>query len=114
MPLEHVPTINDVREALEAIRPYINSTPIHEWKGRLLSKSVAEDTEVVLKLELFQRAGSFKARGALLGILALNESARRCGVDGARICEMCCAALSLVGGGPSDGSSSGAPSRGTR
>lgn len=80
MPLEHVPTINDVREALEAIRPYINSTPIHEWKGRLLSKSVAEDTEVVLKLELFQRAGSFKARGALLGILALNESARRRGV----------------------------------
>ncbi len=80
MSLEEIPTLDDVRTAREAIRPYINSTPIHEWKGRLLSESVAADTEVVLKLELFQRAGSFKARGALLGILALDESARQRGV----------------------------------
>ena len=80
MSLAGIPTIDDVRAAREAIRPYINSTPVHEWKGRLLSESVAADTEVVLKLELFQRAGSFKARGALLGILALDEAARQRGV----------------------------------
>ena len=80
MSLAGIPTIDDVRAAREAIRPYINSTPVHEWKGRLLSESVAADTEVVLKLELFQRAGSFKARGALLGIFALDEAARQRGV----------------------------------
>lgn len=80
MSLEEIPTIEEVRSAREAIRPYINSTPVHEWNGRMLKESVAAGTNVVLKLELFQRAGSFKARGALLGILALNEDARRCGV----------------------------------
>ena len=80
MSLEGIPSIDDVRAARQAIRPYINSTPVHEWKGRLLSESVAQGTEVVLKFELFQRAGSFKARGALLGILALDQDARQRGV----------------------------------
>jgi threonine dehydratase len=30
------------------------------------------DTEVILKLELFQRSGTFKARGALMNVLALS------------------------------------------
>ena len=35
---------------------------------------------VTLKLELFQQTGSFKARGALLGIMQLSEPQKRAGV----------------------------------
>jgi threonine dehydratase len=38
------------------------------------------NADVMLKLELFHQAGSFKARGALLNMLELDTSARRRGV----------------------------------
>jgi threonine dehydratase len=74
------PTYEHAKNAAEKIAPFINATPIYMWKGRLLDERVAAGTEVLLKLELFQRAGSFKTRGALLGILALDETARARGV----------------------------------
>lgn len=76
----NVPTIAQAQDAAKQIAPFINATPVHHWKGRLLEERVAADTEVVVKLELFQRAGSFKARGALLGILELDDDARGRGV----------------------------------
>lgn len=74
------PSLEEVRQAAAAIAPLINTTPVHEWRGRLLDAQVAEGTRVLLKLELFQRAGSFKVRGALTNMLALTEDQRVKGV----------------------------------
>ena len=70
----------EVRSAAAAIAPLINVTPVHEWRGSLLESRTEPGTRAVLKLELFQRAGSFKVRGALVNMLALNEAQRRRGV----------------------------------
>jgi threonine dehydratase len=80
MSLTNIPSLSEAREAAQQIAPFINQTPIHRWHGRLLDERVGADTSVMLKLELFQRAGSFKTRGALLGILALDDDARGRGV----------------------------------
>ena len=80
MSLTTIPTLSEAREAAKLIAPSINKTPIHRWQGRLLDEQIGADTSVMLKLELFQRAGSFKTRGALLGIHALDDAARGRGV----------------------------------
>jgi threonine dehydratase len=80
MQLEQIPSIEDARQAAVAIASFINKTPVHQWQGSKLAERIGQNTQVTLKLELFQRAGSFKTRGALLGILALDEAARARGV----------------------------------
>ena len=57
--------LQSMRAAAERIRPHVLTTPIHTWRGPEQAARAGDDTEVVLKLELFQRAGSFKARGAV-------------------------------------------------
>lgn len=70
----------EVRSAAATIAPLINTTPIHEWRGSLLESRTMPGTRTILKLELFQRAGSFKVRGALINMLALTADQRRQGV----------------------------------
>ena len=48
------------------IRPYIRETPIVEVAGRDFG---LPGVALVLKLELLQRSGSFKARGAFANLL---------------------------------------------
>jgi threonine dehydratase len=48
------------------------TTPVREWEGPALAGLLPVGTRVFLKLELFQRAGSFKPRGALLNMLSLS------------------------------------------
>ncbi len=50
------------------------------WRGRRVEDLVGADTEVWLKLELFQFAGTFKPRGALVNMLALEPAALARGV----------------------------------
>jgi len=58
------------RERIQAtervIRPYIRRTPILEVEG---SEFGLDSIKIVFKLELFQHAGSFKARGAFTNML---------------------------------------------
>jgi len=58
------------RERIQAtervIRPYIRRTPILEVDA---SEFGLEPFKIVFKLELFQHAGSFKARGAFTNML---------------------------------------------
>jgi threonine dehydratase len=54
------------------IRPYIRRTPILEVDG---SEFGLEPFKIVFKLELFQHAGSFKARGAFTNMLTRDVSA---------------------------------------
>ena len=55
------------------IKDKVVATPVHHWRGPLLSNILGDDTEVILKLELFQHTGTFKARGALVNLLSLSD-----------------------------------------
>src|SRR3569833_3289471 len=59
------PSVQAVRDTLARIGPHVVRTPIHTWRGQELFSRVGEDTEVVLKLELFQHTGTFMARCAI-------------------------------------------------
>lgn len=74
------PAPERVRAAAAQIAPYVARTPVHEWAGPLLAGRIGAATRVTLKLELLQRAGSFKARGALVNMLSLEAPARARGV----------------------------------
>jgi threonine dehydratase len=56
----------DIERVHAVIAPYIRRTPVVEVEGRDLR---APGGRVTLKLELTQRAGSFKARGAFTNLL---------------------------------------------
>lgn len=60
----------------EDIKPHIHRTPI--LKSNLLNELAG--AEVFFKCENFQRAGSFKMRGATTAILNLDEKSRKKGV----------------------------------
>ena len=68
--------LDDVRAAVERIRPWVHRTPL------LTSRSLSEriGVEVRLKCENLQRAGSFKVRGAMNALLQLDDDQRRRGV----------------------------------
>jgi len=75
---EAPPTLDEIRAARERLGDRVRTTPVWRWAGREIAGLVGADTEVVLKLELFQVTGTFKPRGALLNALALapDELAR--------------------------------------
>ena len=68
--------ISDVRRAQERIGSYVRRTPLE----RSESLSRRFDTNVFVKYGLFQRTGSFKARGAFNKILSLPEDVRSRGI----------------------------------
>ncbi|MEZ4708434.1 MAG: threonine/serine dehydratase [Caldilineaceae bacterium] len=74
------PTLEQIRQARRRLDPYIVDTPIWRWQNQDIQERLGTDTEVVLKLELFQHTGSFKARGALINVLGLDAAARQRGV----------------------------------
>lgn len=73
-------TLDDIQMTRERIAPYVVETPVWQWRGREIQEVVGEETEVFLKLELFQHTGTFKARGAVNNMLALDEEALARGV----------------------------------
>ena len=74
------PTLDEIREARELLGDRVRETPVWRWRGRRLAERVGEKTEVWLKLELFQYTGTFKPRGALVNMLALDDEALGRGV----------------------------------
>ena len=62
-------TLNDVKAAAEKVSSYVRRTPL--WKSETLSKRLG--TNVYLKMELFQKTGSFKPRGAFNQMLARKK-----------------------------------------
>lgn len=72
------PTLADIDTAAGRLQGVMVATPVlrlnaARWDGLL-------DADVTIKLELFQQAGSFKARGAYLGIAGLDPDQRAAGV----------------------------------
>ena len=68
--------ITDIKQARERIKPFIKRTPLEH------SKTLSDylGTNVWVKLELFQKTGSFKVRGAFNKLLSLSEEERKRGV----------------------------------
>jgi threonine dehydratase len=74
MPLE--PTIEAVRDAAEALRPFVHKTPVLTC-GALDRMCGAE---LFFKCENFQKGGSFKVRGATNAVFSLTDQEAARGV----------------------------------
>jgi len=72
------PTVEEIRAARERLGDRIVRTPTWTWRGDEIER--AAGTQPILKLELWQYAGSFKPRGALCNMLALAPDALARGV----------------------------------
>ncbi|MGH7541769.1 MAG: threonine ammonia-lyase, partial [Gemmatimonadota bacterium] len=73
------PTLESIRDMRSRLAGLVDRTPVWPWTDDVIA-SVVPDTEVFLKLELFQRTGTFKPRGALANMLELDQAARKRGV----------------------------------
>ena len=72
--------VNRISEMRAALHGRVIKTPVLKLEGCKLSQLLPADANLFMKLELFQHTGSFKARGALLGMDWLEGNARRSGV----------------------------------
>src|SRR6056297_34512 len=76
---EH-PSVADFEAAHRRISAHINRTPMHRWQSPVLSSRLTDRAEVNLKLEILQPTGTFKVRGAINNVLAMNASQRERGI----------------------------------
>jgi threonine dehydratase len=74
------PTLEEIRANRERLDDFIVETPVWRWSNQTISDIVGPETQVFLKLELFQHTGTFKARGALTNVLSLDRAALDRGV----------------------------------
>jgi threonine dehydratase len=74
------PTLERIRATRERLGDLVDTTPVRLWRDTLLERRLGPGARVLLKEELFQRAGSFKPRGALSVMLDLTPEARARGV----------------------------------
>ena len=68
--------INAIEQARERIKPYVKRTAL-EYSQTLSEKL---ETNVFVKLELFQKTGAFKVRGAFNKLLSLSDEEKTRGV----------------------------------
>lgn len=75
-----IPRLEDIRAARRALGRRVRATPVWAWRGGGKDGAFGGATAVTLKLELFQYTGTFKPRGALTNMLALDAEALARGV----------------------------------
>ncbi|MGH6886839.1 MAG: pyridoxal-phosphate dependent enzyme, partial [Geminicoccales bacterium] len=79
--VEHVaPRLREIEAAAEALAGRVVTTPVVALASDRIRRHLPPESLVAIKLELFQHAGSFKSRAALLHIDGLDAEARRRGV----------------------------------
>jgi threonine dehydratase len=74
------PTPDEIRRARARLGDLVVETPVWRWRSDALADRLGTETELVLKLELLQHGGSFKPRGALCVMQALDAGALARGV----------------------------------
>lgn len=74
------PSIEQIRATASRIAPYVLRTPVMPCYGSRLEHLLPTGSELWLKLELLQRTGSFKSRGAVNVMMHLEEEQKRQGV----------------------------------
>lgn len=70
------PALSDIRQAALSLADQVVRTPVWRWQNGLPEKQFSASTEIWLKLELFQKTGTFKLRGALNCVAALDQHSR--------------------------------------
>jgi threonine dehydratase len=70
------PTLADIQQAAQRIKPYIHRTPV--LTNESLNQRVS--AQVFLKCENMQKVGAFKFRGASNAVFSLGEEEAACGV----------------------------------
>ncbi|MDG2013991.1 MAG: pyridoxal-phosphate dependent enzyme, partial [Pirellulaceae bacterium] len=73
-------SITELEAAKASLGDLVLETPTWIWKGDSKNQWVDPTTEVAIKLELFQFAGSFKPRGALCSMLEMSREDLQRGV----------------------------------
>ncbi len=76
-------TLDKIKAAQQKIAGRIIRTPTLDLRQTGLEELLPEGCTAILKLELFQKAGSFKARGNLLSVEALTPEQLKSGVTAA-------------------------------
>ena len=66
-------SLEKIEETRERLGDRVDRTPAIQWQGSELKSKIGDDVEVFVKLELFQRTGTFKARGAMNVMLNLSK-----------------------------------------
>jgi threonine dehydratase len=74
------PSVAEMRSAAQKLAPHVSVTPSIRWHGARAVEVLGAQSQIFLKLELFQRTGTFKVRAAMLNVLELSEEQRRRGV----------------------------------
>jgi threonine dehydratase len=75
-----IPTPRKISQAREKLGNRVRRTPVWEWQSDVAEQLLGKGTKAFLKLELFQYAGSFKPRGALMNMLGLSDKQLKRGV----------------------------------
>ena len=73
-------TLADIRAARDLLGDRVRKTPILPLRGPAIEAALPPGATAILKLELFQHTGSFKARGALVNTLSLSGDERARGI----------------------------------
>lgn len=73
------PPLDAIESALGRLSPHIERTPVRRWVPDH-PRAGLPDCDLHLKLELFQRTGTFKARGALVNVLEADREVLERGV----------------------------------
>ncbi|MCK5943666.1 MAG: threonine/serine dehydratase [Planctomycetes bacterium] len=74
------PTLASIQQARRTLLGHVRETPAWQWRGHRIAAAAPQGATIWNKLELFQHAGSFKARGVMLRMLELDDAARERGV----------------------------------
>lgn len=75
MPSHAFPDLNAIRDARERLGDRVRYTPVWSWPETGTADLFGGVASVLLKLELWQYTGSFKARGALINAMNLDRQA---------------------------------------
>lgn len=78
--MTNFPTLNQITNARNTIDGKLLATPTISLENDRISKLLARGTSAFIKLEHFQQAGSFKSRGAFIGMSALTSEQKQAGV----------------------------------
>lgn len=74
------PSLEQIQLARRTLLQRVRETPAWQWQGHRIEAVAPRGATILNKLELFQHAGSFKARGVMLRMLDLDDEARERGV----------------------------------
>lgn len=74
------PSLEEINATARRIAPYIGSTPVLPYYGTEGIAAVDNGADIFLKMELLQKTGSFKARGAINVVMHLSDNEKQRGI----------------------------------